>query len=96
MDSYLILITVVGIAALGMAWIPFFTERTNISYSIIYVLIGAVLYSITDALPFPDPLLEQESVLRLTEMVVIISLMGTGLKIDQPFSFLLGKFPSAW
>ena len=86
MDSYLILIIVVGIAALGMAWIPFFTKRTNISYSIIYVLIGAVLYSITDALPFPDPLLQQESLLRLTEMVVIISLMGTGLKIDQPFS----------
>ena len=93
MDSYLILITVVGVAALGMAWIPFFTERTNISYSIIYVLIGAILYSITDALPFPDPLLEQESVLRLTEMVVIISLMGTGLKIDQPFSFASWKVP---
>jgi len=93
MDSYLILITVVGVAALGMAWIPFFTERTNISYSIIYVLTGAILYSITDALPFPDPLLEQESVLRLTEMVVIISLMGTGLKIDQPFSFSSWKVP---
>ena len=87
MESYLILITVVGVAALGMAWIPFFTKRTNISYSIIYVLMGAVLYSITDALPFPDPIMDQESVLRLTEMVVIISLMGTGLKIDQPFSF---------
>jgi sodium/hydrogen antiporter len=93
MDSYLILITVVGIAALGMAWIPFFTKRTNISYSIIYVLTGAILYSITDALPFPDPLLDQESVLRLTEMVVIISLMGTGLKIDQPFSFRSWKVP---
>jgi len=93
MDSYLILITVVGVAALGMAWIPFFTKRTNISYSIIYVLTGAILYSITDALPFPDPLLEQESVLRLTEMVVIISLMGTGLKIDQPFSFGSWKVP---
>ena len=93
MDSYLILIIVVGVAALGMAWIPFFTQRTNISYSIIYVLTGAILYSITDALPFPDPLLEQEGVLRLTEMVVIISLMGTGLKIDQPFSFRSWKIP---
>ena len=87
MDSYLILITIVGIAALGMAWIPLFTQRTNISYSIVYVVVGAILYSITDALPFPDPLLQQESLLRLTEMVVIISLMGTGLKIDHPFSF---------
>ena len=93
MSSYLILITVVGIAALGMAWMPFFTKRTNIAYSIVYVLTGAILYSITNALPFPDPISEQENVLRLTEMVVIISLMGTGLKIDQPFSFGSWKVP---
>jgi NhaP-type Na+/H+ or K+/H+ antiporter len=92
-SSYLILITVIGIAALGMAWIPYFTERTNISYSIVYVLAGALLYSITDTLPFPDPLQERETVLRLTEMVVIISLMGTGLKIDQPFSVRSWKVP---
>jgi sodium/hydrogen antiporter len=93
MDSYLILITIIGIAALGMAWIPFFTKRTNISYSIIYVVAGAILYSIFDVLPFPDPLSQRENVLRLTEMVVIISLMGTGLKIDQPFSLRSWKVP---
>jgi sodium/hydrogen antiporter len=93
MHSYLVIIIVIGVAALGMAWIPFFTKRTNISYAIIYVLLGAILYSITDLLPFPDPLLKQGSVLRLTEMVVIISLMATGLKIDQPFSFRRWKIP---
>jgi sodium/hydrogen antiporter len=93
MNSYSILITIVGVAALGMAWIPYFTRRTNISYSIVYVIAGAILYSISDVLPFPDPMLEQENVLRLTEMVVIISLMGTGLKIDQPFSFRTWKVP---
>lgn len=93
MDSYLILIMVIGIAALGMAWMPHFTKRTNISYAILYVGAGAVLYAVTDLLPFPDPLLERESTLRLTEMVVIVSLMGTGLKIDQPFSFQSWKVP---
>src|SRR5687768_13832682 len=93
MHSYLVIIIVIGVAALGMAWIPFFTKRTNISYAIIYVVAGAILYSITDLLPYPDPLLEQGGVLRLTEMVVIISLMATGLKIDQPFSFRRWKIP---
>lgn len=93
MDSYLLLITLIGIAALGMAWMPHFTERTNISYAIVYVAAGAILYSITDVLPFPNPLQEQEMTLRLTELVVIISLMGTGLKIDQPFSFRSWKVP---
>ena len=93
MHSYLVIIIVIGVAALGMAWIPFFTKRTNISYAIIYVVAGATLYSITDLLPYPDPLLEQGSVLRLTEMVVIISLMATGLKIDQRFSLRRWKIP---
>src|SRR5688572_17929026 len=93
MSEYLILITVIGIAALGMVWMPFFTKRTNISYSILYVAAGAMLYSFTQALPFPDPVIEGDAVLRLTEMVVIISLMGSGLKIDQPFSFRSWKVP---
>lgn len=93
MDSYPFLITVVGIAALGMAWMPYFTAKTKFSYAIVYVFIGAILYSVTDVLPFPDPLEERDSTLHLTEMMVIISLMGTGLKIDQPFSFRSWKVP---
>ncbi len=93
MDSYFILFVVIGIAALGMAWMPNFTETTNISYSILYVLIGAILYALTDALPFPNPLSQRETTLRLTEMMVIVSLMGTGLKIDQPFSFRSWRIP---
>src|SRR5688572_5798497 len=93
MDPYLLLITLIGIAALGMAWMPHFTERTNISYAIVYVMAGAILYSVTDTLPFPNPLHNREITLRLSELVVIISLMGTGLKIDQPFSFRSWKVP---
>jgi len=43
--------------------------------------------SLGDLLPLPDPISQNSDVLRLSELVVIISLMGTGLKIDQPFSF---------
>jgi NhaP-type Na+/H+ or K+/H+ antiporter len=87
MDSYIISITLIGIAALGMAWMPSITERTRISYSIIYVLFGIAVYGLLPQLDKPHPLRHELSALHLTELVVIISLMGTGLKIDQPFSF---------
>lgn len=69
-----------------MAWMPSLTEKTKISYAIIYVLLGMLVYAFIPALPAANPLIHQEFALHLTEMVVIISIMGTGLKIDEPFS----------
>ena len=88
MNSYILVITIIGIASLGMAWFPSISKRTRISYSIIYVLFGMALYYILfDQLPSANPIQHKEFTTRLTELTVIISLMGTGLKIDQPFSF---------
>jgi NhaP-type Na+/H+ or K+/H+ antiporter len=87
-DTYIIIITFVGLAALGMAWMPAISRETGISYSIIYVLLGIVIYvALGRWLPLPDPISQNKDTLHLTEMVVIVSLMGTGLKIDQRFSF---------
>jgi NhaP-type Na+/H+ or K+/H+ antiporter len=86
MSTYIICITIIGIASLGMAWMPSLTDKTKISYAIIYVLLGALLYAVIPALPDADPLKYQAFTLHLTELVVIVSIMGTGLKIDEPFS----------
>jgi sodium/hydrogen antiporter len=81
-------------AALGMAWMPAFTKATKISYSLLYVALGAVIYiGLGGFLPLPDPIAKNKATLRLTEVVVIISLMGTGLKIDRPFSLRNWKVP---
>lgn len=93
MDSYMISMTVIGIAALGMTWIPSLTKKINISYSIIFLLFGVIIYSLVDELPWPSPYREQDYVVHLTELIVIIALMGTGLKIDHPFSFKEWKTP---
>jgi sodium/hydrogen antiporter len=93
MDNYLVLMLIIGVGPLGMAWMPSLTEKIKISYSIIYVAIGAALYSLMNTLPSPDPLSQSPYVVRITEMVVIISLMGTGLKIDQPFALRLWAVP---
>ncbi len=85
--NYLLTISIIGIAALGMAWMPSISKKTKISYSIIYVLFGIIIYSFFDQLPIPDPIKYQTETLHITELVVIVSIMGTGLKIDQSFSF---------
>lgn len=87
METYLLSLTLIGFAALTMAWIPELARKVNISYSILYLLFGIVLYSLFDTLPWPDPLWQEEFTVHFTELVVIIALMGTGLKIDSPFSF---------
>lgn len=86
MDSYIITITLIGIAALGMAWMPSFTKKTGISDSVVYVFLGAVSYYFMDMLPKPDPVRYEDYTVHFTEFVIIISIMGGGLKIDRPFS----------
>ena len=94
MDGYLLVITLIGLAALGMSWMPALTEYTGIPYSILYVGIGAVLYLIFPAtLPRPDPVMNGTVTMRLAEMVVIISLMGTGIKIDRVFTLKKWRSP---
>lgn len=88
MENYSLLITLIGIAAFSMAWMPGISKITGISYSIIYVGVGALLYSLYPSLlPDPNPEQSENLTLHLTEIVVIISLMGTGIKIDRSFSF---------
>lgn len=91
--EYIFTLTVIGIAALGMAWMPSITKRFYISYSIIYVIGGVLLYSLVDLLPSPKPVYDAGITIRLTELVVIVSLMGSGLKIDQPFSLKTWAVP---
>lgn len=93
MGHYLVILTIIGAGILGMAWMPAFTAKTKISYSIIYLLFGMILYSLFDFLPAPDPKKYNGLTLHLTELVLIVSLMCTGLKIDQQFSFRTWGIP---
>jgi NhaP-type Na+/H+ or K+/H+ antiporter len=87
LNPYILILIVIGLAALGMAWMPAFTKSTKISYSILYVAFGAALYALAGSfLPLPDPISKSTITVRLTEMIVLVSLMGSGLKIDRPFS----------
>ena len=88
MDHYILVLLLSGLSSLGMAFMPAVAKRTRISYSIVYVIIGVIIYLVWPyLLPSPLPQANNQLTLRLTELIVIISLMGTAIKIDRSFSF---------
>lgn len=88
MDQYLIILVILGAAIFSVTWMPGISKKTGISYSVFYVVTGFLLYLSAPDL-MPNPLLQKNEnlTLHLTELIVIISLMGTGIKIDRKFSF---------
>jgi NhaP-type Na+/H+ or K+/H+ antiporter len=86
MYSYTILLVVLGIAILGVAWLPSLLSKYPLSYPILFVLFGMLIYALPLGLPIPDPLQHKEFATHLSELCVIVALTSTGLKIDRPFS----------
>lgn len=83
--SYFIYLTLFGAAALSIGWIKFLSRKISVSYSIFYFLAGAVIYLAIPDLPWTHPFRDQTATKHITELMVIIALMGIGLKIDWPF-----------
>lgn len=86
-DPYVITLAFVGAAILGAAILPMLLEGRPMSFPIIYVGLGMAVFALPLRLPLIDPLAEGDVVERLTELVVIVSLMGAGLKIDRSFGW---------
>lgn len=79
---------------LGAAILPRLLEHRPLSFPIIYVTFGLLLFTVIPGTPSLNPVESSYVTERLTELVVIISLMGAGLKIDRPFS--LKTWSAAW
>lgn len=82
-DPYVLFVLVAGIAVLGAAILPRLLSEQPLSYPVIYVLAGLVLFSVVPGLLAPDPFAQGEVIEHLTELGVVVSLMGAGLKIDR-------------
>ncbi|UFH52999.1 hypothetical protein [Spirosoma sp. KNUC1025] len=83
MMSYNLWLVILAIAILAVAWLPSFLKDYAVSYPILFILGGWLLYKLP--IPFPDPLPLHNPVLatRLTELCVIVALTGTGLKTSD-------------
>ncbi|HEY9184255.1 MAG TPA: cation:proton antiporter [Salegentibacter sp.] len=91
-DHYLILAGL-GLATLVMAWLPSISRKIKISSPIILLLIGFLLFHINIPLSWPDPLWNDRNLMYFSEIIVIISLMGAGLKIGTEYSLKTWKRP---
>jgi sodium/hydrogen antiporter len=83
-----------GVAALLAALLPRVLSRAPLSMPMVFVAIGVVAFALVDGLPSPDPIEHDTVTVHLTELVVIISLMGAGLALDRPLG--LRRWSSTW
>lgn len=90
---YPLVLCFVGVAILGVAWLPSLVKKYPLSYPILFVGLGVLLYALPLPLPHPMPLSWPQLSTRLTELTVIVALTGTGLKIDRPFALKTWRIP---
>jgi NhaP-type Na+/H+ or K+/H+ antiporter len=83
-----VFIAVFGLIILITAWLPLVLKRLPLSLPIACIALGALLAVsplsyVIQANPLENRLLTE----RLTEFVILVSLMGAGLKLDRPLNF---------
>jgi NhaP-type Na+/H+ or K+/H+ antiporter len=95
MSAYIVVLAVFGLVVLLTAWLPMVLKELPLSLPIFCVGLGALIFAFPD-IPgvMPHPMEELAIVERASEFVVIISLMGAGLKIDRPFGW--GRWKLTW
>lgn len=93
MNEHYLVLASLGFATLVMAWLPSISKKIKISFPIILILLGFLLYFIGAPLSWPDPLWSDISLMYFSELIVIIALMGAGLKIGSVISFSSWKRP---
>jgi sodium/hydrogen antiporter len=86
-DPYILVLFGAGILIALVAWLPLALKKLPLSLPIVCIAIGALLFGVV-RMPFvPLPQAYPVLVERFTEFVVIIALMGAGLKLDRIFSW---------
>ncbi|MEV4269400.1 cation:proton antiporter [Micromonospora aurantiaca (nom. illeg.)] len=83
-----------GVGALLAGVLPRVLERRPLSMPIAFLGLGMLVFVLPTGLPTPDPLRWPELTTHLTEVGVIVALMGAGLKIDRPLSW--ARWSSTW
>ncbi len=94
MDVFGWLFAVSGLAALMAALLPSVLRRLPLSMPMVFLGVGVATWWIFDGLFSPDPLANGTVTEHLTEVCVIIALMGAGLAIDRPVGWR--RWASTW
>jgi NhaP-type Na+/H+ or K+/H+ antiporter len=94
LDPYIAFMLGLGVVVLLIAWLPLALKSLPFSLSIVCVLLGLGLFGLGWLRFDPDPRTYDTIVEKLCEAVVIISLMGAGLKIDRKIG--LRSWATTW
>lgn len=87
-EHYKLWIFAIGLVVLAVAWLPLLLKKLPLSLPIIFVALGMAIFSLTDLAIFsPLPVEAPVLIEKATEFIVIISLMGAGLKIGRPLTW---------
>ncbi len=84
-DPYIVMLTGFGLLTALVVWLPLVLRKLPLSLPIVCMALGAALFSLPQVTLRPLPILYPEITERFAEFVVIIALMGAGLKIDRIF-----------
>ncbi|MER5963526.1 cation:proton antiporter [Streptomyces sp. NPDC002057] len=77
--------TILGLGALAAAVLPRLVRGRPLSMPIVFLAAGAVAGLLPLPLPELDPVADRVWVEHITEVCVIVSLMGAGLALNRPF-----------
>lgn len=86
-EGYILALTGFGLLIALVAWLPLALKRLPLSLPIVCIAIGAAIFSLPHVDFRPLPTLYPGITERFAEFVVIIALMGAGLKIDRVFGW---------
>lgn len=81
------LFAAIGLATLAAALLPRVLGRAPVSMPMVFLAAGFVGFAVLPGLPDPDPLEHGSITEHLTELCVIVSLMGAGLALNRPLGW---------
>ncbi|RWZ61562.1 sodium:proton antiporter [Labedella populi] len=93
-DGSGVVFAAIGLATLAAALLPRILGRLPVSMPMVFLGAGILGFALMPNLPDPSPMEHPEVALHLTEICVIVSLMGAGLAINRAPS--LRGWSSTW
>ena len=84
----------IGVATLLAAVLPRALQRAPVSLPAVFLGVSILAFALLPQLPDPDPVEHHDVVLHLTEVCVVVSLMGAGLALNRPVG--LRRWATTW
>lgn len=87
LEYYNLWLFIIGLGFLGTTVLPRVLADYPVTMPIMLLILGFAAIALPLGLEAPDPLEQGDYAEHLTEIGVIVALMGAGIKIDRPFKF---------